>query len=376
MDNGITTECINGELRPGDLVLSTTEDDYGCLIGRVIEIHPLGTPEHDAETENDTDDVHVNFLVEDYPDHRKDEIAAIFSELYGEPKTFDDCALDDVIMSPDTLIRITDIHPHELQHILESETNAAAFCSEIQERTSLRQELMSRLDDVFTYYHQYLHKYDKQELIDMAGHIAAVNDVHHYLSESHDFSVGELKYLLQYPNPLFVVADAWEERTSDISDMSFALQSVFEGKVADADHALYTAENRPVIEQDERLSFKDFVEQCRMMDEACRQWCAFIDESPERRDGLLFTEFYAEICENKYQEYLNDPAYRDECNTFARMSEPERIEFTENAAREAAKRLEEPAVKPSIREQLRNAANDAKTQPSKQTGPSKDDEAR
>jgi len=66
--------------------------------------------------------------------------------------------------------------------------------------------------------------------------------------------------------------------------------------------------------QDIILSFDDFVTKCRMLDEACRQWCDFIDESPERRGGEYFTEFYAEICEQKYREYLEDPSYRDDCN--------------------------------------------------------------
>lgn len=72
------------------------------------------------------------------------------------------------------------------------------------------------------------------------------------------------------------------------------------------------------------LSFDDFVAKCRIMDEACRQWCDFIDEAPERRNGHLFTEFYAEISKQKYQEYLNDPAYRDNCNCFAALSDKEK----------------------------------------------------
>ena len=32
------------------------------------------------------------------------------------------------------------------------------------------------------------------------------------------------------------------------------------------------------------LTFDDFVIKFRMMDEACRLWCCFIDDAPERRD--------------------------------------------------------------------------------------------
>lgn len=69
--------------------------------------------------------------------------------------------------------------------------------------------------------------------------------------------------------------------------------------------------------RDKLLSFDDFIKKCRMMDEACRQWCDFIDEAPERRDGVSFTEFYEDICLQKYDEYLNDPSYRDDCNLAA-----------------------------------------------------------
>lgn len=69
------------------------------------------------------------------------------------------------------------------------------------------------------------------------------------------------------------------------------------------------------------LPFDDFVSKCQMLDEACRQWCAFIDEAPERRDGERFTEFFNEICEQKYQEYLEDPDYRADCNHTEAMGE-------------------------------------------------------
>lgn len=55
----ITTKCLNGTLQVGDIVFSTPEDDYGCLVGTVIEIDIKGTPAH--ETENEGDDIHVDF---------------------------------------------------------------------------------------------------------------------------------------------------------------------------------------------------------------------------------------------------------------------------------------------------------------------------
>lgn len=41
-----------------------------------------------------------------------------------------------------------------------------------------------------------------------------------------------------------------------------------------------------------------------VLEEACRQWCAFIDETPERKDGEGFSEFFFEIFSEKEEEYL------------------------------------------------------------------------
>jgi hypothetical protein len=51
--------------------------------------------------------------------------------LFGEEKTFDDCGLDDVIMSPDTLIRVDAFTSEEMNAILENEEKAAAVCKKV-----------------------------------------------------------------------------------------------------------------------------------------------------------------------------------------------------------------------------------------------------
>ena len=124
----ITTKCINGILHEGDLVISSPNDEYACLIGRVTKINLLGTPEHDAETANETDDVHVNFLEFKYSKKHIKEIEERFTELYGEKKYFGDCPLDDVIMSPECLIRITNIDKNCLYYLLQSKYNTACYC--------------------------------------------------------------------------------------------------------------------------------------------------------------------------------------------------------------------------------------------------------
>jgi hypothetical protein len=127
----VAARCVNGNLRVGDLVISAPDDEYGCLIGRVLKINPLGSPEHCRETENETDDVHVNFLEFDYNEKRIKEIEEIFSDLYDEPKIFEECPLDDVIMNPLRLIRITGIEETLLRNLLKSRFDAACYCYKI-----------------------------------------------------------------------------------------------------------------------------------------------------------------------------------------------------------------------------------------------------
>lgn len=43
-----------------------------------------------------------------------------------------------------------------------------------------------------------------------------------------------------------------------------------------------------------------------LLDEACRQWCCFIGEAPERRGGEGFAYFFQQICREKQEEYESD----------------------------------------------------------------------
>jgi hypothetical protein len=124
-----TANAVNGEIKRGDWVISTPDDEYGCLIGQVVEITKLGTPEHAAEADNSTDNVHVDFTAFDYPHDRITEIEEVFSDLYGEPKKFDDLPIDDTIMAPDVLIRITELGHDEITRIGNSLEECEAFCA-------------------------------------------------------------------------------------------------------------------------------------------------------------------------------------------------------------------------------------------------------
>lgn len=123
------TNAINGEVKCGDWVLSMPGNDYGCLVGKVIEITKFGTPEHAEDADNSTDNVHVNFCAFDYPPERIAEIGAAFSALYGQPMTFEDLPPDDVVMAPEMLVRITELGEDKILRLGSSRGECEAFCS-------------------------------------------------------------------------------------------------------------------------------------------------------------------------------------------------------------------------------------------------------
>jgi len=116
---------LNGGLEVGDWVLSAPNSAYGCLVGQVIAIDKLGTPEHG--TENETDDIHVDFTVVDYPYVRVLEIEDALFTLYTDVRCFDELPIDDIIMAPEMLILLPGAEFDELDEILNSYDAAKAW---------------------------------------------------------------------------------------------------------------------------------------------------------------------------------------------------------------------------------------------------------
>lgn len=46
-----------------------------------------------------------------------------------------------------------------------------------------------------------------------------------------------------------------------------------------------------------------------VLEEACRQWCDFINDVPERKSGEGFSDFFFEIFQEKEKEFMNQ--YRE-----------------------------------------------------------------
>ena len=88
-------------------------------------------------------------------------------------------------------------------------------------------QLMTRIEMCYDYYIEGLEDFDKAQIIEMAGKISAVKDAYVYLTENHTFDYEEADQLLRFKDPLEIVADIWEERISDTSDMSFDFAYMF-----------------------------------------------------------------------------------------------------------------------------------------------------
>ena len=224
----VAVQAIFGKIQDGDMVIATANNDYKYLLGAVTAIDKLGTPEHG--TDNETDDIHVDFTAFDYPPERITEIEEHFANLYGKAVDFDELPLDDVIMAPKMLISITNLDSSEINRMGNLRANCEAFCNCFPsgERPEGKHgELMERLDKNLTDYHAMLDGFGNRELIEMAEKIAAMSNAHMYMT-SCEFYESELDFYLQFQNPLEVVADAYCEHFNDVDDdMSVVVNNVF-----------------------------------------------------------------------------------------------------------------------------------------------------
>jgi hypothetical protein len=227
-----TTKTIYGTVQPGDWVIATNKSDYAYLIGMVKAIEKHGAPEHD--TENETDDIHVDFTAFAYPPERIAEIEEHFSGLYGERKNFKDLPLDDVIMAPKMLIGISHLGQEEIARMGSLLYNCESFCNGFPGAVTPQNEqhaaLIRRIEKNLEAYHDSLMGFDKRELIDMTERTHAMSDAYAYLCYGR-FEDGELAFLLQFKNPLEVVAEGWQRYNRDIDDnMDFAFADIMRHK--------------------------------------------------------------------------------------------------------------------------------------------------
>jgi len=226
----VSATAINGKLYVGDWVVVHPDEEYGRLIGQVTAIEKLGTAEHD--TDNETDDVHVQFIDYDYSEKDETLIMAGLKKMSPDAVSFDEFALDDVIMAPASLISLTgdDIERDgdarsEILYQLREDANdfLRGYFGDMED------DLIMRVEHNYADFTKSLEDFGASEIIEMASAIHAYSDAYSYLVTGyHGFSDDELQFFMRFENPLQVVADAWRERNIDLDDMSFTIDHIME----------------------------------------------------------------------------------------------------------------------------------------------------
>jgi hypothetical protein len=223
-----TAQALNGALSVGDWVVVNPGEDYGLLIGQVTAIDKLGAEEHD--TDNMTDDVHVSFINCGYSEKEEASILVGLRKMRPDLAALEDFALDDVIMAPESLISLAknEIDPTDARseaiYLLREDANG--FLRSYFD--DMENELIDRVEQNYADYTNSLQVFGKSELIDMAAKIHATSDAYSYMTAYREYSDEELRFYLQFQNPLEIVADAWHERQTDVDEVSFAMDGISE----------------------------------------------------------------------------------------------------------------------------------------------------
>jgi hypothetical protein len=214
-DNRSTTQTINGEVACFDVVISIA-DEFPYLVGEVNAVDKKYSTEHNLG--HLYDEVFVDFRSEDYSEERKREIEKHFGER------FDKIMLDNVPMAPDSLIVVPE---KDIPQLLESRDKAKAYCDAVL-KDLVKEKLIARVEQNYDEYNKSLFSFGKREIIDMANKISAMSDAHDYLTLYHTYSDEELRFFLQFQNPLEVVGEDWQKRNSDLDEMSFTMDYIGE----------------------------------------------------------------------------------------------------------------------------------------------------
>ena len=229
-----TIQVINGELKVGDWVIAALNNNYRCLLGKVKKI--TIREQQNYMMENESNNIFIDFTTFRYPHERIAEIEDHFGALLGEPKHFSELELDNVIMEPTMLIRITELGFDEITRLGKLQHNCEVFCRCFpgggEPLSEKHRELLDRIDKNLSDFNSSLMELGKRELIEMANEIARIFDVYAYMSYR-DFNDCELNYFLQFQNPLETLADRWRNYYPDIEDeKGFVFDSIVQREIS------------------------------------------------------------------------------------------------------------------------------------------------
>lgn len=152
---------------------------------------------------------------------------------------------------------------------------------EAKSHKPLIEQLKDRLTVNLSDYHKHIRGFDKSSIIEMASKITAMNDVHRYVeSGMYEFQKSDIEFLMQYQNPLEILADRWQERTNDLSDMEFAIYDVCDKRDIGNDYPLMCEKSRSVRDKPEKPSILG------QINENINEIQGRSDTKTQKKDGL------------------------------------------------------------------------------------------
>ena len=111
-----------------------------------------------------------------------------------------------------------------------------------KEVAATRERLIERLNDNLGEYFQTLQGIDGKEIAGFSSEIAVMTEAHYYLTEMHNFHTSELEYLMQFKNPLQLVADEFE--ADGIGERSTVMWRIFDRQEHD-EYELVSSSDTP-----------------------------------------------------------------------------------------------------------------------------------
>ena len=163
---------------------------------------------------------------------------------------------------------------------------------EITGEDSLKQELFERLDKNMSDYRDNMMGASKEDIFDMAEDIAVRYAAREYMKTAYDYNTGEVAFLLQFQNPLSLVAEStstWPAALDGLLDMSDVMNGIFEAggsyghyaKVMDAANPAANEKTRTAADAEKPSVLERIREAARMPKEPRKDTSTRKKQGPE-----------------------------------------------------------------------------------------------
>jgi hypothetical protein len=117
---------------------------------------------------------------------------------------------------------------------------------------ALKQELFERLDKNMSDYREDMLGASKEDIFVLAEDIAARYAARSYMTTGYDYKTGEVEYLLQFKDPLSLIAEHWPGMNDGLVDMSVVVADIFEDKDSHGHYAKVIDADNPASKESAR----------------------------------------------------------------------------------------------------------------------------